>query len=415
MPIGPFLNRSNAFLYWKTSRAILSPGTIYNEGQTYNLNLSMTLYAVFSSFVNRLAYEYQNGTDPLIRPADYGSTITVATAPSRSGYSFVRWNTAADGSGTTSYSPGQSFIMPDSFSLYAIWSLNVTIFSLTFNSQGGTVVWPVTNAPAGSSVRLADAPVRSGYTFLGWFSNPTGGTRIGNPGDNFIINTYVTLYAQWNALAIEIEGNSPIAQTCPPLRTGSILFPRNRYLPRCCPPLTYIMTSPTVDNIGIVRFVSSYPMNGTDMYRISVTNNQPANLLIAYTKYYKNSSNGYDSGVLAYPGVPFNITVVPFQDNIPRVSYTVPFTTIVPSTPLLLTATQNGASSVFLQWLVPESDQYVSTITSYTVRYNLVNFMTVTSNSAVITGLSGSVSFQVRATNMAGAGQYSTTVTITIS
>jgi hypothetical protein len=175
------------------------------------------------------------------------------------------------------------------------------------------------------------------------------------------------------------------------------------------------MTSPTVDNIGIVRFVSSYPMNGTDMYRISVTNNQPANLLIAYTKYYKNSSNGYDSGVLAYPGVPFNITVVPFQDNIPRVSYTVPFTTIVPSAPLLLTATQNGASSVFLQWLVPESDQYVSTITSYTVRYNLVNFMTVTSNSAVITGLSGSVSFQVRATNMAGAGQYSTTVTITIS
>lgn len=172
------------------------------------------------------------------------------------------------------------------------------------------------------------------------------------------------------------------------------------------------MTQPTVDRNGIVYFTSSYPMEGTDMYVFTITNNQPANLLNTYTKYYKNSAS-YDTGVSVYPDVSFYISVTPYQDGVPRTQYTIPFTTLLPSEPLLLTVTQTGPSSAFLQWLVPETDQYVSTITSYTVRYNTTT-ITVPSNSASISGLSGTLFFQVCATNMAGTGPYSVGVIVAI-
>jgi hypothetical protein len=192
---------------------------------------------------------------------------------------------------------------------------------------------------------------------------------------------------------------------CPVIRTSSILQPRVRFqIDNCCPPPTYTITTPTVDLNGVVRFTSSYPMFDTDMYQLTITNNQPANLLITFKKYFKNSQYGYDSGVLAYPGTQFYITVTPYQDNIARTSYTVPFTTLTPQAPLLLTGVTVSGSSTRLQWLIPESDQYVSTITSYNVRYDASSAV-AQSNSIVINGLPpGPHTMSVQASNMAGVG-----------
>ena len=46
------------------------------------------------------------------------------------------------------------------------------------------------------NITLPDAS-RSGYTFLGWFTDPSGGTKIGNPGMSFSTNRNRVLYAQW--------------------------------------------------------------------------------------------------------------------------------------------------------------------------------------------------------------------------
>jgi uncharacterized repeat protein (TIGR02543 family) len=49
------------------------------------------------------------------------ASVTLPAAPTRSGYTFEEWNTAADGSGT-SYAAGASYTMPGSdTTLYAIW------------------------------------------------------------------------------------------------------------------------------------------------------------------------------------------------------------------------------------------------------------------------------------------------------
>jgi hypothetical protein len=192
---------------------------------------------------------------------------------------------------------------------------------------------------------------------------------------------------------------------CPVIRTGSILQPRVRFqFDSCCPPKSYTITQPTVDANGVVQFASTYPMFDTDMYQLTMTNNQPANLLTMFKKYFKNSQYGYDSGVLAYPGTQFYITVTPYQDNIPRTSYTIPFTTLTPEPSLLLTGFTISGASTTLQWLVPESDQYVSTITSYNVRYDASSAV-VPTNSIVINGLSpGSHTISVQGSNMAGVG-----------
>jgi hypothetical protein len=79
-----------------------------------------------------------------------------------------------------------------------------------------------------------------------------------------------------------------------------------------------------VDASGVVRFQSTYPMFGTDMYAMTVRT-LPANPHpIQYTKYFKNSSS-YASGVLAYPGTAFFITVAAYQDGNPAQTFTLPF------------------------------------------------------------------------------------------
>jgi hypothetical protein len=192
---------------------------------------------------------------------------------------------------------------------------------------------------------------------------------------------------------------------CPTIQTASLIYPRTRFnLDSCCPPLTYTMSQPTIDLSGIVNFTSTYPMNDTDMYSFVMTNNEPDNLLTTFTKYYKNSIYGYDTGVLAYPNAQFNVIVTPYLCNLPGPSYMIPFTKVTPQAPLFLTNVIVSGSSATLQWHIPESDQYISTITSYIVRYDGSSAV-VPTNSIFIDGLSpGPHVARVQASNMAGLG-----------
>lgn len=56
-------------------------------------------------------------------PDDGESVAIKANAFSRSGYSFVNWNTSSDGSGT-SYSPGAKYSGSATINLYAQWKIN---------------------------------------------------------------------------------------------------------------------------------------------------------------------------------------------------------------------------------------------------------------------------------------------------
>ena len=67
-----------------------------------------------------------------------------------------------------------------------------TMHTLTFNSQGGSTIPPVSVA-YGQEVTLP-TPQRDGYQFMGWFMNPDGS---GEKVTELTVKADTTLYAQW--------------------------------------------------------------------------------------------------------------------------------------------------------------------------------------------------------------------------
>src|SRR5690606_27529522 len=95
--------------------------------------------------------------------------VTLQT-PTRAGYEFVQWNTAANGSGT-SHNTNTPYTMPAAnTTLYAIW---VKIVSVTYDTQGGASVSP-SSGRAGTNTWFKGAPLRAGYQFVHWNSAPDG-------------------------------------------------------------------------------------------------------------------------------------------------------------------------------------------------------------------------------------------------
>ncbi|MCL2501103.1 MAG: InlB B-repeat-containing protein [Defluviitaleaceae bacterium] len=98
-------------------------------------------------------------------------------------------------------------------------------YTVTFNSQGGSVVNPVTVA-TGASIdiklgnQMPDDPTRSGYVFLGWYTQPNGG------GDWFDEHTDIvgdiTVHAVWLG-GIEFIVNGTRAGTALTVIAGTTL------------------------------------------------------------------------------------------------------------------------------------------------------------------------------------------------
>lgn len=139
-----------------------------------------------------------------------GDTVSVADntgSLSRAHFTFVGWNTLADGSGT-SYTHGQTFTLGSAdVILYARWTANPT-FSVTYDpnsADAGTAPIDSATYEAGASLVLSlntGTLARSGYVFTGWnlSSDGTGSSYV--QGETFTMGGgNVTFYAKWNALA----------------------------------------------------------------------------------------------------------------------------------------------------------------------------------------------------------------------
>lgn len=130
------------------------------------------------------------------------STALRSNTFSRAGYTFTGWNTQANGQGT-SYSNQQQYPFSSDVTLYAQWQ--PLSYVISYDSQGGSAVAGGSYA-TGSTVTLPPAPSRTGYTFTGWFTSPTGGTALGTSYAPPATGN-ITLYAQWR------EGTSELAAT----------------------------------------------------------------------------------------------------------------------------------------------------------------------------------------------------------
>jgi len=143
-----------------------------------------------------------------------GGTIgALPTAPTRDGYTFVGWFTAASGGSeiTTSAAHNQTA----DFTLYAQWLADLAI---TYDSQGGSAVsdGDAATTVGGTIGALPTAPTRDGYTFAGWFTAASGGSEITTSAAHNQTADF-TLYAQWTANPTTTTTVAPTTTTVAPV------------------------------------------------------------------------------------------------------------------------------------------------------------------------------------------------------
>lgn len=153
----------------------------------------------------------------------HGGT-TSSPSPTRTGYTFVKWNTKADGTGT-SYNAAASYTGNAALTLYAIWKANT--YTVAYNAnKPSAATGSVTNLPAsqtktyGVTLKLSsNVPVLPLYNFLGYATSASGAVAY-QPGANYTSNAAATLYAKWE-LAYTIP-DAPISVSATNIFDGDV-------------------------------------------------------------------------------------------------------------------------------------------------------------------------------------------------
>ncbi len=152
-----------------------------------------------------------SGSVPAVPTSYYeGQTVTVLSNTGnpvlvKAGYTFVGWNTAANGSGTPYAASAQFAMGTADVTLYAQWT-NLPTHTVTYNGNTADSGNPPTGTASyyeGQTVTVFGNTgpfVKAGYTFGGWNTAANGSGNAYAASDTFTMGTAnVTLYAQWMA------------------------------------------------------------------------------------------------------------------------------------------------------------------------------------------------------------------------
>jgi len=106
--------------------------------------------------------------DPKTKSVLYGSNVgTLPTAPTRTGYTFINWNTEPGGGGTEF--TATTAVTAD-ITVYAQWDLNT--YTVTFYECDGTTIFTTEDVDYGELISDPGDPTGTGYTFDGWYTEP---------------------------------------------------------------------------------------------------------------------------------------------------------------------------------------------------------------------------------------------------
>ncbi|MBO5769586.1 MAG: InlB B-repeat-containing protein, partial [Bacteroidales bacterium] len=121
----------------------------------------------------------------------------------REGYTFVGWNTAPDGSGT-SYDDADLFKTDQNLTLYAQWEK--LLFPLFFEANGGSGNMSAQMIKYDESTALNENTfIRGGYRFTGWNTEADGSGKAYKDKQEIVITQESYLYAQWTMLSSGTE------------------------------------------------------------------------------------------------------------------------------------------------------------------------------------------------------------------
>ena len=185
----------HSFAKWNTSPS--GTGTDYNPGDTYTADADLTLYAIWLTDEYVVSFNANGGSDaPESQTKLYGENLTLTDdIPTRTGYDFIGWNTAADGSGAN-YQPGEDYTANAAVTLYAVWSR--TFFLISYNANGHGDAPAAQSKEYGDSVIIAAAPTApAGCALVEWNTAADMTVTSYDPADVYTADADLTLYAIW--------------------------------------------------------------------------------------------------------------------------------------------------------------------------------------------------------------------------
>ena len=230
-------------------------GSMSNESFTYGIAKALTANAFSRVFT--VTYNYNSN----------GSSNTTANATA----AFNGWATSASGSKVYNNKQSVSNLTASNgatINLYAKWT-------------DGSVTLPT--------------PTRTGYTFTGWYTAATDGTKVGNGGASYTPSANTTLYAHWrpNELTIAYDCYGS-AVTITDASKGFTLGTYNRL----CSTIQTNKTIAGTDNVYYQLFRYDNALDGTGLHGFATFG------LTAPTGYrfscWKNGSNTFDESTTTY-------------------------------------------------------------------------------------------------------------------
>ncbi|MCD8094786.1 MAG: InlB B-repeat-containing protein, partial [Ruminococcus sp.] len=179
------------FTGWYTKK---SGGTKVTSSTVLSVVKDRTFYAHWKKKYT-LTFNANGGSVSTTTKTYYkGNTLGTLPTPTRSGYKFLGWYTKKSGGTKVTSNTVLSVVKDRTF--YAHWESTASYVTLTFNANGGTVSSTSKTYTKGSKVGTLPTAKKSGYTFKGWYTKKSGGTRISY---STVLNDYYnrTFYAQY--------------------------------------------------------------------------------------------------------------------------------------------------------------------------------------------------------------------------
>jgi uncharacterized repeat protein (TIGR02543 family) len=203
---------------------VLPPWDFNNDIVTRNI----TLFASWLPKTYNITYQLDNwGFGNLewktysTGAAKYGETIYAPAAPYLEGYIFIGWSKNINFISLWNFAT--DIVVSDTI-LYSKFEPN--IYTVSFESNGGTYISPKLNVSHGSRIDAPNPPTRIGYDFAGWLlsTEPPVDTREWD-FNNDEVTSNITLYANWriNEYKVEFIGYTIYISTPPGGQGGGSL------------------------------------------------------------------------------------------------------------------------------------------------------------------------------------------------
>ena len=165
--------------------------TIDGESYTFDADGKCTNYSGTDFYT--VSFDANGGNlFPNTRNVNVSTAIGTLPTPTRNGYTFDGWYTGL----TDGVSVDATYVPTNNVVLYARWHKLVD-YVISFDANGGNVSIDKRQVKENTSITSLPTPTKTKFSFDGWFTEHTGGTKIET---SYVPTSDMTLYAHWREI-----------------------------------------------------------------------------------------------------------------------------------------------------------------------------------------------------------------------